>query len=212
MNILMLNTSTPICTLSLATKLGVATLQSDAVYQHGEKVLEFIETLLKEQSLHLSNVDVIGLINGPGSFVGTRLGGAVAQALAFVHEIPIALVSTLQAIAQTVYQQQRIARVTVIQDARMKQVYLASFLLGPNHIMTCDKTDYLFSLSSQSDFMIESDCIVGDGVSLWQAQRGEFNGIVIEKPDIEVEAVMNLVQTKIQSGETVSAAEMKMCY
>ena len=58
----------------------------------GEKksqlVLELIEKLLKKQSKQLQDITEIQVEIGPGSFTGLRVGIAIANALAWVLNIP----------------------------------------------------------------------------------------------------------------------------
>ena len=58
-----------------------------------------IDQLLKRQSLSPKELDGIGVVQGPGSFTGLRVGIATAKLMAYALEIPIVAVNTLDVIA-----------------------------------------------------------------------------------------------------------------
>ena len=62
-------------------------------------VLEDIDALLRRGGVRPSQLEGIAVGIGPGSFTGLRMGLAVARALAFSLDIPVAGVSTLDALA-----------------------------------------------------------------------------------------------------------------
>ena len=63
------------------------------------RVLEDADDLLRESSLGQAELTRIVVGTGPGSFTGLRLGLATARGLALALELPIAGVSTLDALA-----------------------------------------------------------------------------------------------------------------
>jgi tRNA threonylcarbamoyladenosine biosynthesis protein TsaB len=62
-------------------------------------VLEDIDALLRRGGVRDSQLEGIVVGIGPGSFTGLRMGLATARALAFSLDIPLAGVSTLEALA-----------------------------------------------------------------------------------------------------------------
>ena len=62
-------------------------------------VLEDVDALLRRGGVRQSQLEGIVVGVGPGSFTGLRMGIAAARTLAFALEIPLAGVSTLDALA-----------------------------------------------------------------------------------------------------------------
>jgi tRNA threonylcarbamoyladenosine biosynthesis protein TsaB len=62
-------------------------------------VLEDLDALLRQAGAHTREVDALAVGIGPGSFTGVRVGLATARGLALALGIPVAGVSTLDALA-----------------------------------------------------------------------------------------------------------------
>ena len=63
-------------------------------------VLEAADRMLSGAGLEASDLEALAVGIGPGSFTGVRIGLAVARGLALALEIPVAGVSTLDALAE----------------------------------------------------------------------------------------------------------------
>jgi tRNA threonylcarbamoyladenosine biosynthesis protein TsaB len=63
------------------------------------RVLEDVDELLREAAVEPASLDALVVGTGPGSFTGLRMGLAAARGLAFALELPVAGVSTLDALA-----------------------------------------------------------------------------------------------------------------
>jgi tRNA threonylcarbamoyladenosine biosynthesis protein TsaB len=62
-------------------------------------LLEDVDALLRRGGVRTSQLEGLVVGTGPGSFTGLRIGLATARALAFVLDLPVAGVSTLDALA-----------------------------------------------------------------------------------------------------------------
>jgi tRNA threonylcarbamoyladenosine biosynthesis protein TsaB len=81
-------------------------------------VLEDLDALLRRGGMRSGQVEGIAVGTGPGSFTGVRMGIATARALALALDLPVAGVSTLDALAAGAP-----GAIPVI-DARRKEVFV----------------------------------------------------------------------------------------
>ena len=58
-----------------------------------------LHQLLSDCSISIDDIDKIIAVNGPGSFTGIRIGLTIAKTIAWAKNIPIILVSSLEAMA-----------------------------------------------------------------------------------------------------------------
>ncbi len=130
MNLLAIDTSSNAC--SVALQVGDDVLEKHVVEPraHTKILMPMIAELLSEGGVNLSDLDAIVLGNGPGSFIGMRIGASVVQGLCFGAHIPVVPVSSLAAIAAEAFTACDCERVIVVQDARMNEVYMGRFERG----------------------------------------------------------------------------------
>jgi tRNA threonylcarbamoyladenosine biosynthesis protein TsaB len=139
--------------LAFDTATGVAT---SALVDEGEtlaerssipaRVLEDVDAVLRQGGAQASSLDGIVVGTGPGSFTSLRMGLSAARALAFALEIPLAGVSTLDALAAGAP-----GAVPVI-DARRKEVF-----------MIVDGEPAAISPEGLSNSLLQGRILVGDG-------------------------------------------------
>ncbi len=128
MKILALDTATEGCSVSLGHGDRSIDRYLELERGHAEQLLPMIDAVLAEGGLTLGELDAIAFGRGPGGFTGVRLAASVAQGLAFGAGIGVVPVSDLAAVAQRVVQEDpSVRRVLVVNDARMREVYWASF-------------------------------------------------------------------------------------
>ncbi len=127
MNLLAIDTSSDAC--SVALQVGEKLSEKHAVEprEHTRILVPMIDELLRDAGVKLSELDAVVLGNGPGSFIGMRIGASVAQGICYGAGLKIVPVSSLAAIAAEVIAEHGADRMLVAQDARMHEVYLGRF-------------------------------------------------------------------------------------
>lgn len=127
MKLVALDTSSVACSVALMIDEAVTERHEEQPREHTRLLIPMLRELLDDAGVTLSEIDAIVLGNGPGSFIGMRIGASVAQGLAFGAGLDIVPVSSLAAVAAEVFASREAAEVIVAQDAHMGEVYLGIF-------------------------------------------------------------------------------------
>lgn len=163
-----------------------------------QTLLPMIEQGLQQNGWSTDQLDVIAFSRGPGSFSGVRINAAVTQALAWANDLPVIPVSTLQALAQAAYREQALSQVTAVLDARMLEVYVASFVLDDQGIMQAVSEEKLLSYAdAQAEIKFT---VVGSGAHLLQSET-TFRQITPTAEDIAKIAVHLAAQQQWVNAE-----------
>jgi len=73
-----------------------------AALKQGEKLLPMVDAILKFEDVKLSDLELLAVSMGPGSFTGLRIGIATAKGLARALQIPVVGVPSCDAYARAV--------------------------------------------------------------------------------------------------------------
>jgi tRNA threonylcarbamoyladenosine biosynthesis protein TsaB len=125
MLLLAIDTSTRQSSVSLSTEnelYGEYTWYAEN--NHSVELLENIRRMMAECQLSMSQLDVIAVATGPGSFNGVRVALATAKTLAFALSISLVGISTLDALA---FQQVWGGPVCAVLEAGRGELYAATY-------------------------------------------------------------------------------------
>ena len=133
---------------------------------HSRTLLPMAEDMLKNAELRLSDVDLIAVAHGPGSFTGIRIGVSTVKGLAWAAEKPCVGVSTLEAMAW--HGLAVGGYICPVMDARRSQVYNALFKIenGRPVRMTEDRPIALEELAKEVTALGAPVFLIGDGAAL----------------------------------------------
>ncbi|AFP85369.1 universal bacterial protein YeaZ [secondary endosymbiont of Heteropsylla cubana] len=126
--ILALDTTTEACSVALMCNKDV--LLENFIVSPGEHtihILSMIDSLLAKAEINLRKIDALAFGCGPGSFTGIRIGLGIAQGLALGANLPLLSISTLTVLAEGAWRKTGISRVLTAIDARMGEVYWATY-------------------------------------------------------------------------------------
>jgi tRNA threonylcarbamoyladenosine biosynthesis protein TsaB len=115
-------TSSDWCSVALWLDGEIVSAERRAPNRHSEIALPMLQDLLKKTSTRIEDVEAVAFGSGPGSFTGLRIACGLAQGLALGRGLPVAPVSSFEAIAQ----ESGAGRVVACIDARMQEVYYAA--------------------------------------------------------------------------------------
>lgn len=183
MKLLALETANEQCSVSIVDENQELFFQLDTrAKAQTQTILPMIEQGYAQLGVTTEDLTAIAFSRGPGSFSGVRINAAVTQALAWSHDLPVIPVSTLQALAQAAYRLHGLTAVTAVLDARMNEVYIASFQLNDQSIMQAVDEEQL--LAYQQAASITQFTLVGSGSALIQPDALEFKDVVATAQDI----------------------------
>ena len=183
MKVLALETANEQCSVSVIDDTQELFFQLDArAKAQTQTILPMIEQGLNDLGLAVSDLTAIAFSRGPGSFSGVRINAAVTQALAWSNDLPVIPVSTLQALAQAAYRLHGLTAVTAVLDARMNEVYVASYQLDAQGIMQSVDEEQLLSYEQGAEAVKFTR--VGSGANLVQETASEYKNVSATAQDI----------------------------
>lgn len=217
--ILTIDTSSNKCAVALLCADVLLERESDAQRQSAQRVLPMISELLREANIQLSDVDLIAVVAGPGSFTGVRIGVAVAQGLSLSSAIPVVPLSSLALLAIAAVSQSPFDRVLVSEQAREGELYFAAYqcserlgveLVGREQVALVEDLDPLPEDSAGASW-----CLAGGG---WEREAeilqhlGCAAAAEPKTPVIANQLIAKLALLRSNCGETVDAAALRPNY
>lgn len=124
MLILAFDTATDVATSALVDDGEVLGERSS----RASTLLEDIDALVRQAGAHTRELDALAVGIGPGSFTGVRIGLSTARGLALALDLPVAGVSTLDALAAGAP-----GAIPVI-DARRREVFVPGRVVAPGEV------------------------------------------------------------------------------
>ena len=200
MKLLALETANEQCSVSIVDETQELFFQLDArAKAQTQTILPMIDQAFTQLGLSASELTAIAFSRGPGSFSGVRINAAVTQALAWANDLPVIPASSLQALAQAAYRVLGLKSVTAVLDARMQEVYIASFELDQHGIMQAVDEEQLLNYSNATQ-VVQFE-IVGSGSVLIQPEQIQYKDLSATAQDIATIARLNVQQQKWVSAE-----------
>lgn len=124
--LLTIDTSTPAGSVALSRGeelIGEVLLNLRST--HSDRLLPAVQHLLRDAELQLEELDAFGVVLGPGSFTGLRVGIATVKGLALAVAKPVVGVSSLQTLAMQV--PYPAYPMSVWLDARKQEIYAGRY-------------------------------------------------------------------------------------
>ena len=161
--IILIETSTALCSVALAED-GVITAykESSAPKAHASLTAVFIDEMLAEKGLTVSDCDAVCVSMGPGSYTGLRVGVSTAKGLCFGSGKPLLAVGTLDTlVAQAVDDASSYKYIIPMVDARRMEVYTAVF---ENGIQVTETAPMIIEENSFTEQLEQGPVLfIGDG-------------------------------------------------
>jgi tRNA threonylcarbamoyladenosine biosynthesis protein TsaB len=127
--LLAFDTSSPTVTVAVYDEADVVVeLTSAETMRHGEQLTPLIDQALRHVSISPRDLTAIAVGVGPGPFTGLRVGLVSARTMAYVLEIPVYGVCSLDVLAVEAIDSGSVTGPFVVaSDARRREVYLATY-------------------------------------------------------------------------------------
>ncbi|WOE31331.1 MULTISPECIES: tRNA (adenosine(37)-N6)-threonylcarbamoyltransferase complex dimerization subunit type 1 TsaB [unclassified Acinetobacter] len=200
MKLLALETANEQCSVSIVDETQELFYQLDTrAKAQTQTILPMIEQGFLQTKSKIDDLTAIAFSRGPGSFSGVRINAAVTQALAWSHDLAVIPVSTLQALAQAAYRHFGLTHVSAVLDARMKEVYIASFQLDQHAIMQAVDEEKLLSYTDAQQYA--KFPLVGSGSSLVHEAQIHYQNLNATAQDIAMIARQLAQQKQWVSAE-----------
>ncbi len=183
---------------------------------HSRTIMPMVEQALKFTSMTVSDVDVLAVANGPGSFTGVRIGVSAVKGMALGADKRCIGVSTLEAMAYNFLNCD--CTVCTVMDARCSQVYCGIFNVK-NGIVSRVSPDEAVSIADLKARLadISGDIfLAGDGAELCFAQFNELHNVKLAAPQQRYQRASGVAlcaEKAIEDGEkTVDAGDLDVVY
>jgi len=130
LNILAIDTCTDIASVTLFKSGEFTSRVLSGVEKTSGHILKLCNEVFIESKTQLKEVDLISYSKGPGSFTGVRMCIGVVQGLSLSMQIPTMGFTTLELIGFKASQLTKSKKIAVALDARMGEVYWATYVDG----------------------------------------------------------------------------------
>jgi tRNA threonylcarbamoyladenosine biosynthesis protein TsaB len=147
----------------------VLCLQSETIGKgHAERLIGMIRDALDGARLKQSDIGLIGVTVGPGSFTGIRVGVAAARGLALALGIPAVGVPTLEVLADMACKDGDEGPIVAAMDAKRGDVYVQMFSADGKPLSEPSSQEIAAATRLVTD---NSARVTGSGTALIDASR-----------------------------------------
>lgn len=174
---------------------------------HSENLMPMIHHALQVYGAQVSDLELLAVNAGPGSFTGVRIGVATVKGLAFPKSLPCAPVSTLDSLAQNL--EGVPGTVCALMDARRNQFYYAIFENGLR--LTPDSCGSAEEIAEQ--LAGKNVTLCGDGALVFASHC--HGGYAVANPVIREQNALSVAlcgYRMYKEGKAVSGKELRPVY
>ena len=218
-NILAIDTSSAKCTVAISSGDFLFQRSSELDRQSAQRVLPMLSELLSNAELKLSDLDLIAVMAGPGSFTGLRIGIGVAQGLSMARSIPAIALSSLAVTAMAVIRETAASQVLVSEKAREGEVYFAAYRQSATlgvELVGEEQVAVPKLLIMAADVQgLDPWCTAGNGWADREEIRNSLNCLLEEvtiQPEVKISDLCELAKLRYTAGEAVNAEQLRPNY
>lgn len=201
MILLALDTSTPTARVALLGPDGACLASAErAAVKPSSAVLALVDETLARARLRVTDLGAIACGAGPGSFTGLRVGLSIAKGLAMPQDLPLLLVSSLEALAHDLDAAPGTLLVPCL-DAGKEQVYARLYRAGAQGERTPESDDLTIAPAALADRLRDAGPVVigGTGADRYAPVLGP--AVRAQAPGPSALAVARLARRRLDRGE-----------
>ena len=210
MNILAIDTSTEACSAALLREDGAIFSEFEiAPRQHVRLLPVMMDAVLAASEIPRQSISHCAFTNGPGAFTGIRIATAQAQGIGLALDIPLLPVSTLAVLAQTCMDHFECDNALVALDARMQEIYWASYhrdVAGHARLTGSER------LSSVNEIEIAANIECGGGHGWFDELRARVSFPIDNSLLPNARALLKLATAAIEQNLGVDASKVSINY
>lgn len=210
LNILVIDTSSNLCSLGIKYNDRKIFKTLDEGKTHSETLLPLIDSVLKENNISLDDINILGVVTGPGSFTGIRIGISTIKAVAFAKDIKVVEITSTEVLARNI-EDESIYKIGII-DAKNEQIYAGiytnEFKLLKEY--AGDINDFINELKN-IEIKISED--INQKISLKEIYKYSFAGTGIKHKEIienKLDHILISNNTKQDIKKTLEGIEYKL--
>ena len=148
MNILAINTTNNLSEVCFKDERKTISKKIDSPYS--ENIMRVIQEVLDDANVKLSDIGAIGIVTGPGSFTGIRIGMAAVKGMCFGANIPCVAINSFDLISYNIQDSEYIA----LLDSGNADCYYAIISDNKTREMGFAKVEELAEFSKQKNLKI----------------------------------------------------------
>ncbi|MBN2103961.1 tRNA (adenosine(37)-N6)-threonylcarbamoyltransferase complex dimerization subunit type 1 TsaB [bacterium] len=210
MNVLGIDTATPVCSVGLAGDNGlIAEHRLARKHSHAEMLSDMVDWVCTSANISLKTLDGIAVSNGPGSFTGLRIGLGFAKGLAFGADVDLIAVSSLEAMVWSI--PPVCTSACVLLTARKGEAYRGLFHWRKNRWVAIQAADTVNEDCIFQGFGDDQILFVGSGTRQFQRKLECDHRAVLLKTEFYASSgfsVAALGREKMNAGEHTSLDEV----
>ena len=169
-------------------------------------VLPAVERVIAAAEITHAAIDAIAFGAGPGSFTGVRTACATAQSLAYAWQRPLVTVDSLDALAESA----TAATVCVVLDARMREVFSATFARQANGALL--RLTPTTVCTPDAVVMPANSELIGSGVNLLPVPQNAALAATAHAEANWANGVARVAARKLARGETTDPLHAEPIY
>jgi tRNA threonylcarbamoyladenosine biosynthesis protein TsaB len=200
--ILYIESSTLTCSVAISRNGDMLALQEsqDQSYAHSEKLVVYIDEVIKQAKLKPSDLDAVCVSKGPGSYTGLRIGVSAAKGLCYGLGIPLLSVGSLESmayLAKTNFENELadVSFLCPMIDARRMEVYMQLFDAGLNQLQAVS-AEIIDEQSFSSELEKGKIAFFGDGATKCKETIRHSNAVFLNDFKTSASGMIPLAEAK----------------